>query len=253
MALIQKIGVIPASCAVVVGAWDPLFPEVEKCLRRLARTCATSDSYRLLPVLIDPPPAAMLHPGTHPRFECAEARLARILDCGVDGAIRLRLSKKDLEQGIEFLLDLLGRQTEVRCVFLGKFQSLGSAGRGDPRTIRRVCAQRGIEVLPSDISVIGSKRTAYRLFRRNAFVQLADLLGRPLSWTGHIGTLRVPLKPGTYRAKVSTSNPSLTSSATATVELHVDASGQVRLVRSGALDAGDPVWIAPTRFVRRTG
>jgi hypothetical protein len=74
----------------------------------------------------------------------------------VRGVVKLRLSKKDLEQGVEFLLDVIGQHTEVKCVFLGKYQSLGSAGRGDPRTIRRVCEQRGVEVLPSNISVLGS-------------------------------------------------------------------------------------------------
>lgn len=251
MALVQKIGMIPASCAIVVGAWDPLFPSVEKSLKRLARACAKSGNYKLLPVLIDPSPPAMLNPDNHPRFECAEARLGRILDCGIEGAIRLRLSKKDLEQGVEFLLDLLSKHTAVKCVFVGKYQSLGSAGRGDPRTIRSVCASRKIEVLPSDISAIASKRSAYALYRRNAFVKIADLLGRPLSWTGNVANMRVPLKSGTYRARVATSHASLASPSAQTLHLHVDEDGRVLLDPANGLGTTGTLWIAPTRLLHR--
>src|SRR5262245_28353064 len=105
MARVRIFGELPKIGSVIVGAWDPLLPEVESRIRVLARKCQREGHARLVPVLLDPSPASLLNPNWHPRFECVEIRVAKMLEAGVTGVIRLSLSKHDLEQGIGFFLD----------------------------------------------------------------------------------------------------------------------------------------------------
>jgi hypothetical protein len=61
----------------------------------------------------------------------------------------------------------------------------------------------------------------------------------------------VPLKAGTYRAKIATSNLSLSSPEACFFDLDIDMSGNVKIKRPHHLNFSGPVWIAPTRFLRR--
>ena len=246
MARVRITGTVPPSSAVIVGAWDPVLPPVEKRVRLLAKRCRRTTGIELVPILLDPSPASILNPGWHPRFECAESRVARLLECGVPAVIRVALSKKDLEQGIRFFLDLLAAHTEVKAIFLARNQSLGGPTKGDPKTIASTCRQAGIDILESGISSYKYKREAYRLYRRNAFHAIGNLIGRPLCWTGRRDQLSLPLKPGRYMVRVAATQDGLLSRNCSKTLLDVNMQGQGTLQTSPA----STVWIAPTRYLR---
>jgi hypothetical protein len=208
-----------------------MLPVNERRLKQLARAVSYSDASMgsLLPVLLDPSPAALLNGSQHPRFECAEARIARLLERGIGGIIKVSLSKRDCTRGVEWFLELLSEHVKVRALFLHPFQSLGPAGCGDRRTIEKVCRKRRIPIFESGMRRSRNRMQLYKLHSQMAFHGIADILGRPLAWKVRTDKVCVPLPQGLYRIRVGNSLQSLTSPHLPIDTLHISEDGNATI------------------------
>lgn len=231
MARLRVYGRLPIHAAIVVGSWDPLLPINERCLAKLARRFNNAESKRgaLVPVLLDPSPAFVLNGNRCPRFECAEARVARLLKRGIGGVIQLSLAKRDCTRGIEWFLEALSAYVRVRTLLLHPFQSLGSAELGDRMTVERICRSKKILILDSGIRRSPHRMHLYNLYAKKAFHEIAFFLERPLAWKVTLGPLRVPLPQGLYRVRVGTRLESLVDSDCHVRILRISSKGNATL------------------------
>jgi hypothetical protein len=232
VARIKIIGQLPKHSALIVGAWDPLLPEIERRVATLKRQCERRENIeygRLTPVLLDPSPGFILAPHSHPYFECGEARVSRLLTTGVTGVIRVSLSKTDCKQGIKWLHEILSKYTTISSLFLGPKQSLGSSGQGDRHTVVDFCSATGVALRDSRVKQTGLKRKLYELYAQREFAAIATILGRPLSWVIRRDNLKIPLAHGRYSVRYGSTLESTMFSYCPRTELVVDVNQQANL------------------------
>ncbi len=205
MAHITFYGLQPSKASIVFGAWDPIFAETEKKLVTLNKKCQGNQSLygEFLPIVLYPSPASLLNPNSHPVFESFESKVERLTTVGITNFCKLRLSKKDCEKGIDWIVGFLSQYIDISTIFLSKNQSLGSSGNGDRRTIEKFCLANNINLENSRIVHNKKRRIIYDLHNRRQFVELQRQLGRPLCFKWYNNKPNIPLPTGSYLVKVA--------------------------------------------------
>jgi FAD synthase len=186
----------------VVGAWDPLVPAHEDLFRSL-RVFAQEALLISLVVVLHPHPAKFLHRSAEwSAFDDLQTRLAIIRSCGVDAAIIVRFTRRDLNAGARELFDVLRSHVHLEELWLGAFQSLGVGPNGSHQAIHEITQRDGIrmQLLPLSRSALCSGE-ARRFLSEGHLTAAIRIVGRPPVWSRpKTNELRLGWRPGPYWA-----------------------------------------------------
>jgi hypothetical protein len=185
----------------VIGSWDPLSASHLKLLRDLVHR-ASLEELRACAVVITPTPLRYLRPGIFRDFDDLETRLALIRDSGIEITLLVHFDEADLDSTADVFLDLICRHLDLKRLWLGATQSLGSGAEGSRAAITSAADRLGFDlsVLPVDQEPPNDQRAWARLARGE--ISLASrIMGRPPVRARPSGPWAyVDWPVGTYRA-----------------------------------------------------
>lgn len=130
-------------------------------------------------------------PKNAPVITDTEERKHLFEEMGVDILISFPFDNKvRTMECVEFIEVILKDRLKAQKVFCGFNYSFGAGGKGDPETLKTLCAEHGIEteILPpveKDNIVVSSSRIR-ELIEKGDITKATDLLGRPYSLCGVI-------------------------------------------------------------------
>jgi FAD synthase len=131
----------------VVGAWEPLIDSHFRLFRRLAKRARLLEQDSCV-VMIYPPPAQLLQrPNARlQEYDDLETRLSLIRSFGIDSIIVIHFDQRDLSGSAEQFLTLVRDCVDLRELWLGATQSLGTGSEGSQTTIKCLAAQMGLKL-----------------------------------------------------------------------------------------------------------
>lgn len=142
----RAYGTITNRSVVAVGAWNPLFPHHFELFAQLHERAISLGCSSLL-VLLDPDPVTLLNGAAHwPMYNDSRATLDLILASGIDGVLRIKFRRRDLQASFGDLLDVVLQHTRIVELWLGATQTLGRDDKGSVDTVAALAHQHAIEL-----------------------------------------------------------------------------------------------------------
>jgi FAD synthase len=135
------------AAVVVVGAWEPLIDSHFHLFRRLVKSAQRRGQCSCV-VIIHPSPAQLLHRPEAQTYEYddLESRLSLIRSFGIDSVVVVYFKERDLYGAAEEFLGVVRDCVDLRELWLGATQSLGSGPDGSQSAIERLADQMGFKL-----------------------------------------------------------------------------------------------------------
>lgn len=194
-------GHISGPVVAVVGSYDPFLPEHRQLMEQLG-CYAHQHSLSAVAIVLDPaPPLHLYGPSEWPVYEDVNVRIHRMLRCGLDGVLRIRFFKKDLNATAADFFALAGSYFRIEELWLGGRQTLGVGPGGSQRTIAELAEQQGIRL--DYLSRPGhstSRLSIHHFLMTGCISEASNAIGHPpVRSRPKSGKLRLAWSPGCYR------------------------------------------------------
>jgi hypothetical protein len=169
-------------------------------LERL-RNRARDTSHSSLLVLLDPNPVMFLHGAEHwPTYDDPTVSVRLILAAGIDGVLRVRFRKQDLEAGAADLLAVVFEHVRIAELWLGATQTLGRGDRGSEEGVSNLVEQHHIRLVRMSGSAPGLGWDLRRLLASGCLHPVIEFVGRPPLWSRpRSGRVRLNWCAGVYK------------------------------------------------------
>ena len=213
---------------VAVVAWEPLIDSHFRLFRRLAQSARRRGQCSCV-VLIHPSPAQLLHgPETQSyEYDDLESRLSLIGSLGIDSVVIVYFKERDLSCDAEEFLGLVRECVDVRELWLGATQSLGSGPQGSQNAIACLADEMGfkLKTLQPQRDGINANQVWEHLAKGNV-AEASSLVGHaPIRSRPATGSLRLRWPRGAYPAIALSEPADVLSRLTAEHPLTVHVKG----------------------------
>lgn len=225
----------PVSRAVVVvGAWDPFRSWHRALLTDLGRRASDRDCGGVA-VLLDPDPASAggygkrYGPAGWPIYDDVRARIAMMLDAGLDAVLTVTLAGEDFSASAATFLGAVSSRVRIEELWLGALQQLGPGNPGGADAIRSYAGDQGFAVVTLPRSPI-PVYDARGLLAAGKVMAAAREVGRPPTWSRpDDSVLHLPWRPGRYRAVELPAPGCIATSPTCELVMEAAADGGAEL------------------------
>ncbi|MGH2587355.1 MAG: hypothetical protein ACRDJE_20765, partial [Dehalococcoidia bacterium] len=137
-------GRIDAPAVAIVGTWDPFLPVHQDLCDTLVRH-ARERGLASAAILLHPNPFRFIvGPDAAPAYEDVHARIWQIRQCGLDGVLKVHLTRRDVDLGAAEFFDVVTPALDISELWLGARQSFGRGPGGSRQAIEEQAARRGI-------------------------------------------------------------------------------------------------------------
>jgi FAD synthase len=234
------------AAVVVVGAWEPLIDSHFHLFRRLAKSARSRGQCSCV-VIIYPSPAELLHrPGAQPHeYDDLESRRSLIRSRGIDSVVVVYFKERDLSCDAEEFLGVVRDCVDLRELWLGATQSLGSGPDGSQSAIECLADQMGfkLRMLAPQRDGINAHQVWEHL-AKGKVDEASSLVGHaPIRSRPATGSLKLLWPRGAYPAIPLSKPVDVFSRRTAQQPLTVDVKGRADAPRM-LWPAEDVEWLA---------
>ncbi|MBI2762125.1 MAG: hypothetical protein HYX51_11950 [Chloroflexi bacterium] len=197
-------GEIDRPVVAVIGVWDPFLPRHEQLCTELA-AAARERSLASVAIMLHPnPPALLTSDEAFPVYDDVHARVWRLHARGIDAVLKVQMTRADVDFGAAELFDAVLAAVPLAELWLGQKQSLGRGRAGSHQVIAELAGQHGVKLCmmpPPPAEAHGAGYQALKLLTDGRLAEAIVHVGHPPIWRRpKSGVLRLPWRPGRYRA-----------------------------------------------------